>query len=282
MSGITLTEANKLTGNAMQKGIVQTIARESAVLEVLPFETIFGATYGIIREETDGGAGFRAVNEDYVHDNPTNSEHFDELRRLGSKVEVDRYIELTGNLNNVRAEATVSKAKAIANHFTQTFFHGDSSVNPMEFDGLNKRMDVTQVVDASGFPLHTGLIHQLLDKVQGGSDVIFMNKKTRRKVNELFMAQKAFIEPSQDAFGRPVQRFGEVRIAVVEDMFLPDNSIYAMSFGADSGVVGIQAGEVSAEDNGLRGTIYETLIEWYVSIIITNPKGVAKLTNFSL
>lgn len=177
MPGITLTEASYLTSNPMKKGIIQTIARESAVLEVLPFETIFGATYGFIREETDGGATFRAVNEEYIVENPTNSEHFEELRRLGSKVEVDRYIELTGNLNNVRAEATASKAKAIANHFTQTFFHGDSSVNPMEFDGLNKRMDATQVVDASGFPLHTGLIHQLLDKVQGGADVIFMNKK---------------------------------------------------------------------------------------------------------
>ncbi len=281
MSGITLTEANKLTGNAMQKGIVQTIARESAVLEVLPFETIFGATYGFIREESTGGVGFRAVNEDYVHANPTNSEHFEELRRLGSKVEVDRYIELTGNLNNVRAEATVSKAKAIANHFTQTFFHGDSSVNPMEFDGLNKRMDATQAIDASGFPIHTGLIHQLLDKVMGGANVIFMNKKTRRKVNELFMAQKAFIEPSQDAFGRPVQRFGDVRIAVVEDMYLPDNAIYAMSLGPDA-VTGIQAGEITAVDNGLRGTTYETLIEWYVSIVVGNPYSVAKLTGFTI
>ena len=40
MPGITLTEASYLTSNPMKKGIIQTIARESAVLEVLPFETI--------------------------------------------------------------------------------------------------------------------------------------------------------------------------------------------------------------------------------------------------
>ena len=96
------------------------------------------------------------------------------------------------------------------------------------------------------------------------------------------MAQRAFIEASQDAFGRPVQIFAGVRVAVVDDMFLPDNSIYATAFGTDEGVTGIQNGELEAEDNGLRGAIYETLIEWYCSIIVGNPKGLAKVTNFTL
>jgi hypothetical protein len=101
-------------------------------------------------------------------------------------------------------------------------------------------------------------------------------------LNQLFMSQRAFIQAGQDSFGRPVQLFAGVRVAVVEDIYLPDNSIFAMAFGADNGDVGIQNGELQAEDNGLRGTTYETLIEWYVSIIVSNPKGLAKLTNFTL
>ena len=50
----------------------------------------------------------------------------------------------------------------------------------------------------------------------------------------------------------------------------------------DAGIAGIQAGELQAVDNGLRGTMYETLIEWYVSIVDANPKGFARLTGIVL
>ncbi len=234
-------------------------------------------------QETDSGAvSFRAVNEQYAKDNPSYLQKSEVLTRLGSIVEIDRFIEMTQSIHDVRAEATQAKAKAIANEFTRTFFKGDTSVNPLAFDGLDKRLIPEQVADAQGFELHTGLIHQVIDLVQGGADAIFMNKRTRRKLNQLFMAQRAFIQHDQDAFGRPIQFFGDVRIGVVEDAFIPDNSIYAVAFGADKGITGIQAGELIAEDNGLRGNLYETLIEWYVSIVDANPKGIAKLNNFSL
>lgn len=249
---------------------------------MLPFTNLNGNAYSFIREVSDGGVSFRAVNEDYITENPTYSNHVERLTLLGSKVEVDRFIELTQNIHNVRAEATASKARAIANAFTDTFFNGDTATNPLAFDGLNKRITGNQVVDADSFQLHTGLIHQLLDKVQGGADIIFMNKQTRRKLTGLFMAQSTYIQAGQDAFGRPQQRFADVPIGVVEDMFIPDNSIYAVKFGEDAGLAGIQAGELSAVDNGLRGTMYETLIEWYVSIIDCNPNGMARLKNITL
>ena len=92
MSGITLVEASKLIHTPLKKGIIETIVRESAVLETLPFVDVNGASYGFIREESDGGATFRAVNEDYVVQNPTNSSHVELLKRLGSKIEVDRFV----------------------------------------------------------------------------------------------------------------------------------------------------------------------------------------------
>jgi len=282
MSGITLAQASMMTVEPLKKGIIETIARESTVLETLPFINLNGNAYGFIREETTGGVGFRAVNEDYVHENPTHSNHVERLKMLGSMVEVDRFVELTQNLHDVRAEATASKAKAIANSFTDTFFNGDTSTNPLAFDGLNVRTVASQVVDSEGFQLHTGLIHQLMDMVQGGADVLYMNKQTRRKLTSLFMSQQTFVHAGQDAFGRAVQMFGDVRIAVVEDMFIEDNSIYAVKFGEDAGIVGIQAGDLTAVDNGLRGVTYETLIEWFVSIVDGNPKGMARLKNFTL
>ncbi|WP_153127434.1 hypothetical protein [Peribacillus tepidiphilus] len=95
------------------------------------------------------------------------------------------------------------------------------------------------------------------------------------------MAQGAYIQSRQDAFGRSVQYFGDVRIAVLDDSYLPDGDIYALKFG-DKGITGIQAGEIMVKDNGLSGTMYETLIEWYVTIVDLNPKGMAKLTGIDI
>ena len=282
MAGLTLAEASKLTKNELQKGVIQTIARESSVVELLPFVEVQGNAISFTREADTGTVGFRAVNEDYAHANPTYANKTEHLKRLGSKVEVDRFIEYTQNITDVRAEATQAKAKAIANEFTRTFFKGDTAVNPLEFDGLDKRMLPENIIDAEGQGLNSGLLHELLDRVMNGADVLYMNKKTRRKLTALFMAQGAYIQENQDTFGRFQQYFGDVRIAVVEDFILPENEVYAVKFGMDEGVCGIQSGELMAVDNGLRGTVYETLIEWYVSIVDGNPKGIAKLTNIAV
>jgi len=286
MAGITMVEALKIIEVPLKKGIVETIVRESAVLELLPIVAINGNAFNYVQEESTGSVGFRAVNEDYAHTNPTNVTKTESLKRLGSKVEVDRFIELTQNIHNVRAEATQSKSKAIANEFTRTFFSGNASANVLEFNGLDIRITGEQVLDkevaGAKAMLTAEMLHELLDTVQGGSDVLFVNKRTRRKLTSMFAGQGAYIQAGQDAFGRPQQYFGDVRLAVIDDAFIPDDSIYAVKFGMDAGVVGIQAGELQAVDNGLRGVMYETLIEWYVSIVDGNPKGLARLTGIKL
>lgn len=286
MAGITMVEASKLIDTPLKKGIVETIARESTVLELLPFTNINGNAYSYVQEGELASVGFREVNANYEGTNPTYVPKTEQLRRLGGTVEVDRFIELTQNINDVRAEATASKSKAIANEFTRVFFKGNASTNPLEFDGLDVRTVSEQVVDGEGAVLNSPegrlKVSELLDKVMGGADVLFMNKRTRRHFTAMFQGQNAYVVSGQDAFGRPQQYFGDVRIAVVDDKYIPDNSIYAVKFGQDAGIAGIQAGGVQAVDNGLRGTMYETLIEWYVSIIDGNPNGFARLNNIVL
>ena len=279
---LTIAESSKLMTTPLQRGVIETIARESSVLEHLPFVDIKGSAISYTQEDKIATVSFRDVNQGYTGENPTYLTKTEPLKRLGGIVEVDRFIELTQNIHDVRAEATASKSKAIANEFTRVFFSGNQSINPMEFNGLNVRILPEQEVDAEGFDLTSGMIHEVLDKVMGGADVLFLNKKTRRTITAMFQGQNAFVQAGQDLFGRPQQKFGDVPIAVVEDIYIPDNSIYAVKFGQDQGIVGIQAGTVAAMDNGLRGTTYETLIEWYVSIVDSNPKGFARLKNFTI
>jgi hypothetical protein len=286
MAGITLHEANIIIEEPLKKGIIETIVRESAVLELLPFVDINGNAFNYIQEDTTGSVGFRDVNVDYDHENPTHVSQTETIKRLGSKVEVDRFIALTQNIHNVRAEATASKSKAIANEFTKTFFTGNATDNPLEFNGLDVRLVESQVLDKAvdevKAPLTAVMVHELLDTVQGGADVLFVNKRTRRKLTAMFGGQGAYIQAGQDAFGRPQQFFGDVRLAVIDDAYITDDSIYGVKFGMDAGISGIQAGGLQAVDNGLRGVLYETLIEWYMSIVDGNPKGFARLTGIDI
>ncbi|UAL53513.1 major capsid protein [Metabacillus dongyingensis] len=280
MTGILLSEASKLTATPLKKGVIETIMKESSVLEKLPFVDISGNAFSFAREKTDGGATFRDVNESYPSNMPTYENLVESLRLLGSKVEVDRYFELTQNIHEVRAEATESKIKAIANEFTRVFFKGNAAVNPLEFNGIDQHITAKNTITVGNKRLVTPMVDALLDCVDG-ADMLYMNKRTRRHLTGLFGVQGAYVQQGQDSFGRFVSVYADTKIGVLEDSMLPDNEIYAVKFG-EGGVVGIQNGELQVEDNGLRGTMYETLIEWYVSTVMFNPKGVAKLTGFNL
>jgi hypothetical protein len=64
MALLTLAESAKYYNNPLQRGIVETFARSSGVLQYLPFMTIKGNAYKYNVEETLPGVGFRSINED--------------------------------------------------------------------------------------------------------------------------------------------------------------------------------------------------------------------------
>nr|WP_237088906.1 hypothetical protein [Paenibacillus larvae] len=61
----TLPEAAKLSTDMLQKGVIETYAKSSPVLELLPFMEIAGNSYRYNQEGTLPGIGFRGVNEGY-------------------------------------------------------------------------------------------------------------------------------------------------------------------------------------------------------------------------
>ncbi|MDT2240700.1 hypothetical protein P7H22_10640 [Paenibacillus larvae] len=63
---LTLPEAAKLSTDTLQKGAsIETFARSSAVLEMLPFMDIVGNSYRYNQEAVLPQVGFRGVNEGY-------------------------------------------------------------------------------------------------------------------------------------------------------------------------------------------------------------------------
>jgi hypothetical protein len=134
---LTLVEAAKLSQDTLQRGVIETFARTSSVLELLPFMDIAGNAYAYNVEGALPGIGFRDVNEGYTESTGVINPASERLYIAGGDVDVDRFIIQTrSNINDVRAIHTEMKAKALALAITNQFFNGDQAVDPKGFDGL--------------------------------------------------------------------------------------------------------------------------------------------------
>jgi hypothetical protein len=296
---ITLLEAAKLVQDPLKRGVIEIFPRTSPVLELLPFFPVSGQAYKYNQEETLPGVAFRGINESYTESTGVVNPQVEALFVLGGLSNVDRALVKTqGNVNNLRATYDGMKAKAVALEYTKKFFKGNNSTDPNEFDGLENRLTGEQVLDqgsTSGGDAQTlDKLDELLDAVQGGPGVLFMNKTLRRKVNTLMRAAGQATEVVRDSFGRQIPAYAGVPIAVIEDdkdgnpilPFTEDNpgggtatstSVYAVRFGAAEWVSGLQSGSMDVIDQGLSGTVYQTLIEWICGLGVFHPKAAARL-----
>lgn len=288
---ITLEESAKLSQDMLQRGVIETMVRTSAVLEILPFMEIVGNAYAYNQVAELPDVAFRAVNEGYVESGSVFEQKTANLVMLGGDVDVDKFIAQTrGNINDQRAIQTELKAKAVAETFTRTFFHGDVATDPKSFDGLNKFVSGSQdiaVADTTNGTLTYADLNKLLDAVPYGADAIFLSRSCRRIVMNLLQHDQHYIEVGQDAFGKPVTMYAGVPLRVVEDAVLPAQGIdgadgfelYAVKLGAMSDVSGLQNGGIAVTDIGELETkpVYRTRIEWYCGLAVFNPNSVARL-----
>jgi hypothetical protein len=291
---LTLVEAAKLTQDPLKKGVIETFARSSAVLERLPLMDIAGQALVYNQEQTLPGIGFRAINSSYTPDVGVINPETEALTVLGGISQVDRaLVKMSGNINNLRAIHDGMKSKAAALEFTRCFFRGDPDGDgePNEFVGLEQRLTGSQVIEYSG----TGFLDALdacIDAVQGTPDVLYMSKDVRRALNYWVRYAGQATEVVSDSFGRQLMSYAGIPIGVIEDG--PDGSailgfdegesnttsIYAVKFGFDM-LSGIQAtGGMEVIDLGLvNGVFYQTLIEWLCAIALFHPKCAARLSN---
>lgn len=287
---LTLAEASKLIQNPLQRGVVETFARTSAVLQYLPFMDVAGNAYSYNVEQTLPGIAFRDYNATYTESTGVVNPQTEKLYILGGISHVDRAIVKTqGNLNNIRSIQDSMKAKAAALEFTRCFFKGENTTtatggattNNYEFDGLDERLTGSQVFTSAALSLDD--LDKLIDLIVGAPTVLFMNKNTRRNVNKLMRAAGQATEVVNGVFGQQIPSYAGIPIGVIEEgkdgkPILVDGEIYAVRMGAQEYLSGLQAGTMEVIDNGLVKTQYETLIEWICGMAIFHPRAAAKLT----
>lgn len=293
----TLLEHSKLMPNTVDSAVIEIFAEENPVLERLPFINIQGSAYTYNREHSLGGIAFRGINESYTESTGVINPETETLTICGGDSDFDVALVAMGNGGpDIRAEYDAMKAKALTLNWLKTFFDGDSSSDPREFDGLNRRLDGTtqELGTSGGAPLSLTAIDELIDAVSGRPDLLLMSKGMRRKVNALMRSADQAIEVVSDAFGRQIPAYASIPIGIVEDdnegneilAFDEDDgagntdtgSIYAIRFGLDA-LHGIQTSPLSSRDLGELDTApkLRRRIEWYSSICIKHPHACARL-----
>lgn len=293
---LTLIEAAKLEQDLLRRGVIQTFAETSPVLEDLPFTDVQGNSLKFNIESKLPNVAFREVNVGYTESTGEVRQASETLKIYGGTIDVDRYIQQTrGSLNDQRAVQTRLKVKALSLGFTRAFFHGDSTTDVNSFDGLAKRITGDQIIEAgtNGAALTLDLLDDLIDRVNGGPDVLYMNRKMRRQVTKLARSS-AILRVGQDDFGRQVVSYDGIPIKIIDvdehgNQILDFTettgtssktaSIYAVRYGAEEYLGGITNGGIQVVDAGLQSDppVYRTLVEWYVSIVLYNPNAAARL-----
>src|SRR4030042_6455329 len=190
MFAAALAEAAKLSNDCLLQGIIETILKDSPVLQAIPFVDIIGNGLTYNREKTLPTAEWHAVNADW---STSPAPDFDQLTAtlaiLGQNADVDNYIRQTrSNIQDIEAAIIELTAKAIRHEFEDKFIYGDSGSSSNQFDGLRKLIECTQAgtqvvtMGGTGATLTLAKLAELIDAVKGGKpDLLGMSRRSRRK-----------------------------------------------------------------------------------------------------
>jgi len=290
---LTLAEASKLSNDILLQGVVETIVKDSPVLQKLPFIEIVGDGLTYNQEKTLPTIDFYDVGDTWAESTPTFEQKTAHLKIMGGDADVDNFLKTTrSNIQHLEAAVVELKAKALRDKYQETFVYGDATANPKQFDGIRNLIDTgtagDQLIAAgdSGSTLTLSMLDELIDAVKGDKpDVLLMSRRSRRKINALVRAAGSMMETDRDKWGNFVQFWDGIAIGV-NDWILDTHvvsggvetattggdcsTIYALQMG-EGALCGLTApGHLTVEPIGSLETkdASRTRIKWYVSLAL--------------
>ena len=290
---LTLSDSAKLSNDVLLQGVIETVIKDSPVLQTLPFIEIVGNGLTYNREKAAPSAGFYSVGDTWTESTPTFTQLTATLSILGGDADVDNYLATTrSNIQDLEAAVVQLKARAIQHKFEDTFINGDTDTDDDAFDGLDVLATGSQAVSMcnNGASLTLDKLDELIDAVKGGKpDALLMSRRSRRKLNSLARASGSGVVVSdRDEFGQMAQYYDGIPIGVndwISDAQTVGTSsdcstIFAYQTG-EGGVVGLTSpGGLQVERVGNLETkdATRTRVKWYVSLALFNTAKLAKLT----
>lgn len=313
MAAVTLLEAAKHHQDTLERTVTKIIVENSPILQDLPMKSITGNAYRYNRESFLGLISFRGVGGTYTPSSGIINPQMEGLTIMGGEVELDRFeIKTSSNLISLKAEKFQMKARAAGIKFSETFFEGDSAVDPYSFDGIRKRLVGSQHIyigadgavngTNGGGQLTLGFLDRLLARVVGPNSQkrLYMNRDMSLYVTHLQRIQtgSSQVSTTRDAFGNQTEAYAGAQIMIVEreddgstilgfDEYdagssgnLDTCSIYCCRFG-EQYLHGIQNGGMPGVDDfgELQGRPAEMgRLEWYVGLVAKHPRCMARLS----
>ena len=299
---LTLEEAGKLSNDVLLQGVIETVIKDSPVLQTLPFIEIVGNGLTYTQEKTLPGIDFYDVGETWNESTPLFEQRTANLKIMGGDADVDNFLKTTrSNLQDLEAAVIELKAKAIRNTFEETFIYGDAAAETRQFDGLRRLIGTgasgPQVIAAgsAGGSLTLDLLDELIDTVRGGRpDMLLMSRRSRRTLNSLIRAAGGMMETERNRWGSFISLWDGIPVAV-SDWILDTHTvaggvetavtggdcstIYAVQFG-EGALCGLTApGHLQVETVGQleNKDATRTRVKWYVSLALFSAVKAAAL-----
>jgi Phage capsid family len=299
---LTLTEASKLSNDMLMQGVVETVVRESPILQSLPFIEITGNGLTYNQEKTLPSIDFYDVGDTWNESTPTFEQLTAQLKIMGGDADVDNFLKTTrSNVQDLEAAVVELKAKALRQKFEDTFIYGDTAVSSKQFDGIRKLIDTTtagaQVIpmDEDGATLTLDKLDELIDAVKGGKpDLLLMSRRSRRKIGALVRAAGGMMDTSRDQFGNFIQLWDGIPLGVndwIKDTHVVTGGVEtAVTGGACSTIYALQLGEgavcglsspgfIQVEQVGSLETkdASRTRVKWYTALALFSAVKAAAL-----
>jgi HK97 family phage major capsid protein len=278
---LTLTEGAKLSNNIVLQGVVETIVKESPVLQALPFIGVTGNALVYNQENSLAVAGFYNVGDTWQESTPSFTQLTATLAILGGDADVDNYLRQTrSNVQDIEAVVLELKAKAVRQTWEQQFVTGTTAAGGFAgLDTLIAGAPASQNLSAgtNGNTLTLALIDQLIDSVRPGKpDMLLMSRRSRRQLSQLVRAAGAFLETDVNAFGMWQERYNGIPVGVTDYISEAQTqgsssvatTIYALQFG-EGRVCGIQGGGGLQVDRVGELETKDAIrwrVKWYTSV----------------
>ena len=290
---LTLVEAEKLSNDVLLQGVIETIIKDSPILQQLPFIQIVGNGLSYTQEKTLPTVDFYDVGDVWVESTPTFEKLTATLKIMGGDADVDNYLKATrSNIQDLEAAVIEEKAKALRHDFEKQFLYGNSTTSPKQFDGIANLIDTFTASDqviamsATGATLSLTKLDELIDAVKGGKpDTLLMSRRTRRKLQALARAAGNNLAVGKGKLGEFVQLYNGIPIAIsdwildthtvagsVETLYTgaANSTIYALQFG-EGALCGVSSPEMlQVERIGSLETkdATRTRLKWYVALAL--------------
>lgn len=301
MAAMTLIEYAKMAESDLDRGVIELFASGSPILGRLPFMNVTGGSYSYNVEERLPGIAFRGINQSYTGSTGIIVPVTEKVKIMGGECDTD--VALVRRYGEARRAIDINmKIKAAARSFDRLFFSADEAADPLSFTGLNARLSGPQRLYAdggsgsAGLALTENMLQGLIDAVDDRPDMLIMGRAMRRQLTNLFKASLLFAFTEPDYFGIRTETFDGIPLGVLgrdeTGTWLLDftetegssvsicASIYALKFGEQQYICGIQTAAPAGKDFGEipNSPVMRYRYDWDCGIAMFHPRCAARLS----